>query len=134
MNDGDLERRYRAYLAALNNRRLGELDAHVADEVLYNGETLTRGGYRNMIAADLAAIPDLVFDAHLIVATGDRVACRLVFDCTPRSRFLGFEPDGGRLTFAEHVFYRYDGGRIAEVASLIDRAAIAEQLSGRSNR
>jgi SnoaL-like polyketide cyclase len=56
------------------------------------------------------------------------VACRLVFDCTPQREFLGFIPDGRRLAFAEHVFYRFDGGRIAAVWSLIDRAAIAEQL------
>jgi predicted ester cyclase len=56
------------------------------------------------------------------------VACRLVFDCTPQREFLGFTADGRRVTFAEHVFYRFENDRIAAVWSLIDRAAIAEQL------
>jgi hypothetical protein len=52
---------------------------------------------------------------------------RMADHCTPQRDFLGFRPDGRRLVFAEHVFYRYRDGRIAEVTSLIDRAAIAAQ-------
>lgn len=135
----DLESRYRAYLTALNERRLDDLAHHVHDELTYNGEPLTRRQYQELIAADLAAAPDLFYDAQLVVTSGDaagdaadgQVACRLVFDCAPRGELLGFRPDGARLRFAEHVFYRYRDGRIAAVRSMIDRAAIAEQLSGR---
>jgi len=88
-----------------------------------------RRQYQDLIAADIAAIPDLFFDAHIIVASGDQVACRLVFDCTPQHEFLGFSPNGERLCFAEHVFYHFRDGRIAAVSSLIDRAAIEAQLS-----
>lgn len=124
----DLEARYRAYLDVLNERRLDDLEQFVQDELTYNGAPLTRKQYQDLIATDIAAIPDLVYDAHLVVASGDQVACRLVFDCTPRHEFLGFTPDGRRLVFAEHVFYRFRDGRIAAVWSLIDRAAIAAQL------
>jgi steroid delta-isomerase-like uncharacterized protein len=123
-----LESHYRAYLAALNERRLDDLVHFVRDELTYNGETMTRRQYQDLIAGDIAATPDLFFDADIVVATDDRVACRIVFDCTPRDRFLGFTPNGNRLHFAEHVFYRFRDGRIAEVSSLIDRAAIAAQL------
>jgi predicted ester cyclase len=128
MVNTDLEARYRAYLDALNERRLDDLVHYVQDEISYNDEAMTRRNYRDLIAADIAAIPDLVFDAHIIVTSGDQVACRLVFDCTPQHDFLGFSPNGGRLVFAEHVFYRFREGRIAAVSSLIDRPAIAEQL------
>lgn len=131
----DLESRYRAYLAVLNERRLDDLVEHVHDELTYNGEPMTRRQYQELIAADLAAAPDLVYDAQIVVAASDvaggQVACRLTFDCTPQGELLGFRPDGARLRFAEHVFYRYQDGRIAAVRSMIDRAAIAEQLSGR---
>jgi steroid delta-isomerase-like uncharacterized protein len=128
MANADLETRYRAYLAALNERRLDDLVDYVHEELTYNGEPMTRRQYQELIAADVTAIPDLIFDAHLIVAADDRVACRLVFDCTPQHEFLGFTPNGQRLTFAEHVFYDFRDGRIAAVSSLIDRAAIAAQL------
>ena len=128
MTNADLETRYRAYLDALNERRLDDLVHYVQDELSYNGEAITRRQYQDLIAADITAIPDLFFDAHIIVASGDHVACRLVFDCTPQHEFLGFSPNGERLCFAEHVFYHFRGGRIAAVSSLIDRAAIEAQL------
>ena len=128
MKNADLESRYRAYLDALNERRLDDLVHFVQDELSYNGKTMTRRQYQDLITADITAIPDLFYDAHLIVASGDRVACRLVFDCTPQHEFLGFSPNGERLGFAEHVFYHFRDGRIAAVWSLIDRPAIEAQL------
>jgi predicted ester cyclase len=90
---------------------------------------MTRRQYQDLIAADITAIPDLFFDAQIIVASGDQVACRLIFDWTPQREFLGFSPNGERLCFAEHVFYHFRDGRIAAVSSLIDRSAIEAQLS-----
>ena len=124
----DLEARYRAYLDALNERHLDDLVHFVQDELSYNGKTMTRRQYQDLIAADITAIPDLIYDAHIIVASGEQVACRLVFDCTPQYEFLGFSPNGERLCFAEHVFYHFRDGRIAAVWSLIDRPAIEAQL------
>jgi steroid delta-isomerase-like uncharacterized protein len=120
---------YRAYLAALNERRLDDLVQYVHDSLTYNGSPMTRDAYQALIAADIDAIPDLFYDAEIIVASDDRVACRIVFDCTPVADFLGFTPNGARLHFAEHVFYDFTDGRIAAVTSLIDRAAITDQLA-----
>ncbi len=128
MTNADLETYYRAYLDALNERRLDDLVHFVQDELSYNGETMTRRQYQDLIAADITATPDLIYDAHIIVASGDQVGCRLVFDCTPQHEFLGFSPNGERLSFAEHVFYHFRDGRIAAVSSLIDRPAIEAQL------
>jgi len=128
MTNDDLEVRYRAYLDALNERRLDDLVDFVQDELSYNGKTMTRRQYQDLIAADIAAVPDLSYDAQIIVASRDQVACRLVFDCTPQREFLGFSPNGERLRFAEHVFYHFREGRIAAVWSLIERPAIEAQL------
>jgi predicted ester cyclase len=119
---------YRDYLACLNDRRWDELGRFGADEAQYNGERLGLIGYRAMLEADTHAIPDLRFVAEILVADEDVVSCRLVFRCTPRHAFLGFEPTGERISFAEHVFYRFDNRRIAEVWSLIDRETIREQV------
>jgi predicted ester cyclase len=123
-----LESTYLAYLDALNDRRFGDLDAHVHDEVTYNGDVMTRRQYVDMIAADTAAVPDLHFDAQLLVAADGLVACRLWFECTPTGTFFGREPTGRPISFCEHVFYRFRAGRIAHVWSLIDREAIAAAL------
>ncbi|GAA3547061.1 ester cyclase [Kribbella ginsengisoli] len=124
-----LESTYLAYLDALNGRRFDELDRYVCDELVYNDKLLTRQEYADMIAEDVRAVPDLRFEAQLLSIGDDLVACRLWFDCTPTSTFLGLQPTGRAVSFAEHVFYRFEGGRIAHVWSLIDRDAIAAQSS-----
>ncbi|MHC1561076.1 ester cyclase [Actinomycetospora sp. C-140] len=123
-----LDETYRAYLACLNERRFEALDAFVHDTLLYNDAPMTRADYRDLLVGDVAAIPDLAFVADLLVVRGDHVACRLWFDCTPTGTFHGLEPDGRRVSFAEHVFYRFADGRIAQVWSLIDTDAVRRQL------
>jgi hypothetical protein len=58
MTNADLVTCYRAYLDALNERRLDDLVHHVQDEFSYNGETMTRRQYLDLIAADITGIPD----------------------------------------------------------------------------
>ena len=130
MTDADLEARYRRYLARLNDHRPDDLEEFVHEALTYNGRPMTRLDYQNLIAGDLAAIPDLHFHVDRLVVAGDQVACRLKFHCTPRGEFLGLRPNGDKtVSFAEHVFYRWREGKIGEVWSLIDRPAIEAQLA-----
>jgi predicted ester cyclase len=55
----DLEAEYRTYLTVLNDRLLDDLEHHVQDELTYNGTPMTRRQYQDLIAADVAAVPDL---------------------------------------------------------------------------
>jgi predicted ester cyclase len=130
VSDMRLQAIYLAYLDALNGRRFSDLNEFVHNELTYNDKALTRQEYADMIAADVEAVPDLHFEARLLVASGDVVACRLWFDCTPSGELFGLSPTGQRVSFAEHVFYRFRAGRIAAVYSLIDRDAVREQLDG----
>lgn len=50
MPDAELKARYLAYLDALNDRRFQDLDNYVRDELIYNGQALTREQYAEMIA------------------------------------------------------------------------------------
>ncbi|MEJ2884954.1 ester cyclase [Actinomycetospora aeridis] len=123
-----LDEIYRAYLTCLDERRFGDLDRYVHDTITYNGAAMTRARYAGLIADDAAAIPDLMFVVDRLVVAGDDVAARLWFDCTPRGGFRGVPVNGRRVAFAEHVFYRFAEGRIAEVWSVIDVEAVREQL------
>jgi predicted ester cyclase len=129
MSKGDLLAVYRDYLQCLNERQWPRLGEFVADQLTYNGKRMTLREYGAMLEADVDAIPDLQFDPEVLIAADDVVACRLFFQCNPRHAFLGFEPTGGQVSFAEHVFYRYDERRIVEVWSVIDRQTIREQVS-----
>jgi predicted ester cyclase len=62
------------------------------------------------------------------VAGPDHVAARLWFDCTPQRGFLGIDVSPRRVSFAEHVFYRFRASRIEQVWSLIDTDAVRQQL------
>lgn len=125
----DLRELYDDYLACLNERDWPRLGDYVANELSYNGRRMRLDDYRTMLVEDTRAIPDLRFEAELLVADGDVVASRLHFQCTPERPFLGFEASGQRMSFAEHVFYRFADRRIVSVWSVIDKEAIREQLS-----
>ena len=82
-----------------------------------------------MLENDFCEILDLHFNIQLLVSDPPCVASRLVFDCTPRGRFLGLDVNGTRVSFAENVFYEFRGDKIVQVWSVIDKAAIESQLS-----
>jgi predicted ester cyclase len=130
MSPAALRDRYQQYLACLNDRRLDDLGNFVHDELSYNGRSMTCRHYAEMLAGDITAIPDLVFTPELLVVDDDHVACRLFFRCTPEREFLGIAPTGAEVAFAEHVFYRFREGRIEQVWSLLDTAALDQQLAG----
>lgn len=139
MPHASLEATYLAYLDALNDRRFSDLDEFVQDELTYNDKVLTRQEYADMIAADIRAVPDLRFDAHLLLTDDDVVACRLWFDCTPHRHVLRPGADRaahlvrrarlllvpGRAHRAGLVTHRPRGGR--DPAHGVTSTALAEQ-------
>lgn len=128
MAEADLASIYRSYIACLNARDWAQLGRFVGDDVQHNGRTLGLSGYRDMLEQDVAAIPDLRFAVRLLMVEPPHVGCRLAFDCTPRTTFLGIPVNGRRVSFTENVFYRFRKTRITQVWSVIDTAAIEAQL------
>ena len=119
---------YRGYIDCLNRQDWHDLGRFVAADARYNGETVGLAGYRAMLEGDFRAIPDLLFKIVLRVCAPPHVASRLEFDCTPVGELFGLPVDGRRVRFSENVFYQFAEGRIADVHSIIDKAAIAAQI------
>ncbi|WP_334030145.1 ester cyclase [Burkholderia orbicola] len=128
MTDTDLATRYRAYINCLNRQDWTALGEYVSDDVIHNDRPLGLAGYRAMLEQDFRDIPDLRFDIRLLVCEPPRVACRLRFACSPKGTFMGLAVDGRKVTFAENVFYEFHEGKIRQVWSVIDKAAIEKQL------
>ncbi|TKB12868.1 MAG: ester cyclase [Mesorhizobium sp.] len=128
MTSEDLADRYKGYIACLNAQDWDNLDRFVGEQVQYNGETIGLSGYRRMLEGDFQAIPDLRFNIELLVSEPPRVAARLHFDCRPKGVLFGLPVNHKRVAFAENVFYEFQDGRICEVWSVIDKAAIQAQL------
>ncbi len=128
MSTSALAEIYRRYIDCLNNQDWPNLARFVDNEVRYNGERVRLSGYRDMLVGDFEAIPDLSFTIDFIVADVPRLGSRLRFDCTPKGILFGFPVNGRRVAFTENVFYEFREGRIVEVWSVIDKAAIEAQL------
>ena len=120
--------RYRDYIACLNRQDWPRLGEFVADDAIHNGRQIGLAGYRAMLVQDFADIPDLSFDIQMLLADPPLIASRLRFDCAPIGTFLGLAVNGRRVSFAENVLYAFRDGKIREVWSVIDKAAIAAQL------
>ena len=125
---GDLADIYRDYIACLNKQDWPNLGRFVDDDARHNDRRIGLSGYRKMLEKDFLEIPDLHFNIQRLVADPPYVASRLLFDCTPKGKFLGLDVNGRRVSFAENVFYRFNAGRIAGVWSVIDKATIEAQL------
>ncbi|WP_316398060.1 ester cyclase [Bradyrhizobium sp. 33ap4] len=124
----DLAEIYRNYIACLNRRDWPQLGQFVDEDVCHNGRRFGLSGYRAMLEGDFRDIPDLRFNIVLLVSDASHVASRLAFDCSPNGTFLGLGVNGKRVSFAENVFYEFRDGKIVQVWSVIDKAAIEAQL------
>lgn len=128
MSTSTLAEIYRGYIDCLNRQDWSDLARFVHNDVSYNGERVGLSGYRDMLVRDFEAIPDLCFTIDFIVADAPRLGSRLLFDCTPKGQLFGFPVNGRRVAFTENVFYEFREGRIIDVWSVIDKAAIEAQL------
>ncbi|BAN27985.1 ester cyclase [Caballeronia insecticola] len=128
MTADELSQRYRAYIACLNAQDWRNLGTFVGDAPHYNGRAITLADYRAMLERDFREIPDLFFDIELLIAEPPTIAARLRFDCTPKADFMGLPVNGKRVVFCENVFYAFREGKIDNVWSVIDKAAIEAQL------
>ncbi|MDX3926269.1 MAG: ester cyclase [Shinella sp.] len=120
---------YHAYIDCLNRQDWDELGQYVADNAKHNGRPFGLSGYRSMLIKDFEDIPDLRFVVDRLACDPPLIAARLAFDCSPKSSFLGLKVDGRRISFTENVFYEVRNGKIADVFSVIDKAAIEEQIA-----
>ena len=128
MTRDELSEVYRGYIDCLNRQDWDRLGLFVDNAVEYNGAAVGLTGYRGMLEDDFRAIPDLRFAIEILIADPPRIASRLHFDCTPRAMLFDLPVNGKRVKFAENVIYEFSAGRIRKVWSIIDKAAIAEQI------
>ncbi len=119
---------YNEYIACLNERDWANLGAFVDSDVVHNGRKLGLAGYRAMLERNVRDIPDLRFVTDLLVIQPPQIGSRLKFDCRPIGLFFDLPVNGRQVIFYENVFYRFDLGRIVQVWSVVDNAAIEAQL------
>ncbi|KAI0016312.1 SnoaL-domain-containing protein [Xylariomycetidae sp. FL0641] len=130
----ELEQTYRAYIACINARTMEtELARFCHQRVVHNTKTLSLDQYRQLMKDAFAAIDGIEFALHTVIAdeATQRVAARIEFHGTPVAKFAGVEANGRSVSFAEHVTYQFEAGRIARVWSLVDWASYRQQMLAR---
>jgi len=131
MSEPEILSLYRRYIDCLNRQDWSNLGRFVDEEVHYNGQRIGLTGYQRMLENDFRTIPDLHFGIDLLLADPPHVAARLRFDCTPVGDLFGVAVNGQRVQFTENVFYEFSDGRIRNVYSVIDKAAVQAQVDRR---
>jgi predicted ester cyclase len=128
MIKSDLSNVYRDYIICLNRQGWPQLGQFVDNNVCHNDKPLGLSGYRKMLEKDFNEIPDLHFNIQLLISDAPYIASRLVFDCSPKGKFLGLDINGKKVSFTENVFYEFRGKKIVKVWSVIDKMAIEAQI------
>lgn len=128
MKEISLRNIYQQYIDCLNLQDWASLGTFVDDSVVHNGQRFGLSGYKTMLERDFAEIPDLKFAPEFVLESPPFIGCRLMFNCTPKSQFLGLSVNGRHVRFSENVFYHFRDARIVEVWSVIDKQAIEAQL------
>lgn len=108
------------------------LDSRLVERVVFHYRRSTRtlepDDLAALVTAWREAFPDLRFSIEDLVEDGDRVAARLTHSGTHRGRFRGVEPTGRRIEVDAMFFFRFEGGRLAEVWEVEDEHAMWQQL------
>jgi steroid delta-isomerase-like uncharacterized protein len=124
----------RRHIAELWNQ--GKLD--VADE-FYAGEFVMHDpsnpdrlpgpeGTKQMVAAFLAAFPDLHVTIEDLIAEGDKVVTRVSGTGTHRGEYLGIPPTGKKISFTGISIFRLVDGKYIEGWQNMDTFGTMQQL------
>ncbi len=126
---------YRAYIEAVYNKHDPEaIDQFFSPSVkIHSVAPDAEGGEGTAYLKDLAknlfaAFPDVKLTVDEVVQDKDRLAARVTIEGTHKGEFAGIKPTGRTVKAANFAVYRLEGGKIAEVWSLTDVAALTRQL------
>ncbi|KAI6248771.1 hypothetical protein HI914_02953 [Erysiphe necator] len=121
-----------AYIETLNTHKPQtplDLSNFMQPLIVVNNETYTLSEYETSLLNLMNAAPDFHISVQKLIAEGSTIATRFLVTCTPEQLYMGFSPNGKRIEYAEHVFYRFCGKKCCEISALIDIKAVESQLS-----
>jgi predicted ester cyclase len=98
---------------------------HFADGTEAKGLTQ----FKQMMAANNAAFPDLRVTLDDIVIDGNKEAHRYTWSGTFKGKYGNMAPTGKKITVAENVcFQRWEGGKIAEIWWISNDPSMLRQM------
>lgn len=130
----DLRAFFERYIAALNTHDFKRLIDFVHDDVIVNGQPITRDQMVEVLDGHVDAVPDLVWRVQDIAVENNKIAARFLNKGTPVKEWLGSKPNGAAVEYAEHVFHKIRDGRFYEQNFLLDEPAVRLQLASGADR
>ncbi|MFD9869929.1 ester cyclase [Streptomyces niveus] len=130
MSDAELRNFFQRYIDALNAHEIHRMSEFIHDEVVMNGDPVTRNDVIAALEGHIDAVPDFTWRVKDLAIDGDRVAARLFNKGTPAKEWYGVAPTGATVEYAEYAFHKVRDGRFYEMNYLIDAQAVREQLAG----
>jgi predicted ester cyclase len=109
------------------------MDSVLADNVVQHisgmpPEAHSLEGFKQLLPALPQAFPDTLFEVEDLVAEGDKVAFRLVWNATHQGEFFSIPPTGTRATVTEMHIFRIADGKIVERWGEWDALGMMQQL------
>ena len=92
------------------------------------GHEPTLAGFKAKVAEFKALFPDIKEDLLDVVASGDTVATRWVVTGSLQQEFMGIPAAGQAIRVEGMNFYRLRDGRVTDVWTQFDAAALMQQL------
>ena len=88
----------------------------------------TLAGFKQKVAGFKAIFPDLEEDLLDIIASGDTIATRWVVTGSQQQEFMGIPATGQPIRVEGMNFYRLHAGRVTDIWTQFDGAALMQQL------
>jgi steroid delta-isomerase-like uncharacterized protein len=111
---------------------LQAVDAMLADEFVCHGAERvdSKEAIKELISEYHRAFSGWVETVDVMVAEGDRVACRFTASGTHTGTFMGIAPTGKSVSFSGIDIYHIVDGRIIEMWYAEDLYGLLQQLDG----
>jgi steroid delta-isomerase-like uncharacterized protein len=122
----------RFYEDGVNRRDWDAVADTLAGDFTHNGVRLGVEGQRQSLAGLYAAFPDARVEIADTVASGDRVASRMIWIGTQTGPFLGHPASGRSVSWTAISIIRVTGGRIAEAWVNEDDLGLLHAIGARS--
>jgi predicted ester cyclase len=111
----------------------GLVDNVLADNVVQHisgmpPEAQSLEGFKQLLPALRQGFPDALFEVGDLVAEGDKVAFRLIWNATHQGELFGIPPTGTRATVTEMHMLRVADGKIVERWGEWDALGLMQQL------
>ena len=127
----------RYLLDIINNRKLellGEVfpEKFVRHDLNDSTDTwMTVADQHKRLSDLIQAFPDLKFSISDMIAEGDKVVARVVWQGTQKNTFMKTESAGKRINYlSEIIFYRLENGKIVERWTQLDLHNLFKKMKG----